>query len=99
MNTTAGFTCSATATNAAPRSAVDLGAGAGSRGAAVCAAAIDSVAPLRLGRLSVDAKANPNTKAIATRVPNFNQSRVRTDIAVLSWVEVTSSYRRPRFHS
>jgi len=43
-----------------------------------------SAAPLFFGRLSVDANASPKTKAIATRVPNFNQSRVRTGIAVSS---------------
>jgi len=43
-----------------------------------------SAAPLCFGRLRVDANASPKTKAIATRVPNFNQSRVRTGISVSS---------------
>jgi hypothetical protein len=41
---------------------------------------MDSTALPFLGSPKVDANANPKTKAIATRVPNFNQSRVRTDI-------------------
>src|SRR2546427_3137325 len=43
-----------------------------------------SAAPLFFGRLRVDANASPKTKAIATRVPDFNQSRVRTGISVSS---------------
>src|SRR6266699_2245401 len=34
------------------------------------------------GRFRAEANANPNTKAMTTRVPNFSQSRVRTDIVI-----------------
>src|SRR5439155_258283 len=80
MNTTAGLTCSATATNASLRSAMGLAAGSGLLGGAVVcwAAASGSAAPPFLGRSSDDANASPSTKAIATSDPNCNQSRVRT---------------------
>ena len=80
MNTTAGFTCSATATNASPRSAAGLAAGIWRRGPLCNTTGDRSAASPRLGRLSAEAKANPNTNAIATSAPNFSQSRVRTDI-------------------
>src|SRR2546423_1119071 len=67
-------------------SAVALRDGCGIGVAATAAAGwgdtIDAAALVCFGRLSVDANASPNTNAIATRVPNFSQSRVRTDIAV-----------------
>ena len=88
MNTTAGFTCSAIATNASDQSLAARSAGAESSSAAGWGAGTTTVsaAPLFFGRLSVDANASPKTKAIATRVPNFNQSRVRTGIAVSSLI-------------
>src|SRR2546430_16687046 len=86
MKTTSGLTWSAIPTNASPSSAVALGGGWGIGVAATAAAGwgdtIDAAALVCFGRLSVDANASPNTNAIATRVPNFSQSRVRTDIAV-----------------
>src|SRR5881397_679196 len=100
MNTTDGFTCSATATNASWKSPAALRAGAGAENWGAAGAVSDegggttsvSAAPLFFGRLRVDAYASPKTKAIATRVPNFNQSRVRTGIAVSSLLDgVTSS--------
>ena len=84
MNTTAGFTCSATATKASDQSLAALRPGAARGGAVPGEESAVSAAPLFFGRLSVDANASPKTKAIATRVPNFNQSRVRTGIAVSS---------------
>src|SRR6266699_1445986 len=88
MNTTDGFTCSATATNASWKSPADLMAGAENSGAAGAGweesggTSSVSAAQLFFGRLRVDANASPKTKSIATRVPNFNQSRVRTCISV-----------------
>ena len=82
MNTTAGLVCSATPTNASLRSLTDFATGTVTCGATAAGVdvAVDSRASPFLGRPNVDANANPNTKAIATRVPNFNQSRVRTDM-------------------
>src|SRR5436190_1236625 len=88
MNTTAGFTCSATATKASDQSLAALRPGAASGAASGEGTSTGSAAPLRFGRLSVDANARPKMKAIATRVPNFNQSRVRTGIAVSSVLRV-----------
>src|SRR6266571_5341926 len=87
MNTTAGFTCSATETNASPRSATALGTAAGARGGAAWAVTRDCAAPPFAGRSSVDAKASPKMKAIATKAPNLSQSRVLTDIAISFRVE------------
>src|SRR5205823_13228014 len=90
MKTTSGLTWSAMPTNASPSSAVALRDGCGIGVAATAAAGWgDTIEPSALvcfGRLSVDANASPNTNAIATRVPNFSQSRVRTDIPVTSLV-------------
>src|SRR6266480_2889542 len=82
INTTAGLTRSATATNALPMSAAGLAAGIWNAGAAACASGMTAAALPCLGRSSVDANASPNTNARATRAPNFNQSLVRTAIAV-----------------
>src|SRR2546425_888073 len=100
MNTTAGLTWSATATNALPMSAAGLAAGIWNDVPAAWAAGTKSAAPPRLGKSSVDANASPNTKARATRAPNFNQSLVRTAIASLLYFFLSiSSCRRPRSRS
>src|SRR5207247_234096 len=80
MNTTAGLTCSATATNALPISLAGLAAGIWNCVPAAWAAGTNSGAPPCFGTPSVDANANPNTNARATRAPNLSQSRVRTAI-------------------
>src|SRR6266516_3506565 len=87
MNTTAGFTCSATETNASPRSATAFGTAICARGGVAWAVTRDSAAPPFAGRSSVDAKASPKMKAIATKAPNLSQSRVLTDIVISFRVE------------
>src|SRR5213596_2965990 len=90
MNTTAGFTCSAIATNASDQSLAARSAGAESSSAAGWGAGTTTVsaAPLFFGRLSVDANANPETKAIGTQVSNFHQSRLPTGIPVSSLIKL-----------
>src|SRR3989454_4216606 len=80
MNTTAGLTCSATATNALPISVAGLAAGIWNCAPAAWAAGTNSAVPPLFGTPSVDANASPNTNARATKAPNLSQSRVRTAI-------------------
>src|SRR2546426_8465468 len=81
MNTTAGLTCSATATNAWPRSAAGLAAGMNGRVAGCCNG--DACAALPCPRRSsAEANASPSTNANPTSAMNLSQSLVRTDTAV-----------------
>src|SRR5438309_5196524 len=81
MNTTAGLTCSATATNAWPRSVAGLAAGMNGRVAGCCNS--DACAALPCPRRScAEANASPSTNANPTSAMNLSQSLVRTDTAV-----------------
>jgi hypothetical protein len=81
IKTTAGFTCSATATNASPSCAAGPAAGIGGGGAAWKSAA--GCAAVFFGRSSAEAKSRPNTNASPTSPMNFIQSFVRTDIVIV----------------
>src|SRR5260370_1018088 len=98
MNTTAGFTGSATLTNASPRSDTVLKGGVASRGAVACAARMDSAAPLRFGRSSVGANASPNTNAVVTRPPNLIQSRCRAEPRLERRVDLVGPFLRVLLH-
>src|ERR1041385_4888266 len=77
MNTTAGFTCSATEANASPRSTAALARGIGRL---VSCGTDKTAASPRVGSRNAEANATPSANARVTSVPNFNQSRVFTDI-------------------
>src|SRR6266545_5724118 len=77
MNTTAGFTCSATEANASPRSTAAFASGIGRL---VSCSTDRTAASPRDGRRNAEANARPSANAMATKLPNFNQSRVFTDI-------------------
>src|SRR5712664_1805301 len=77
MNTPAGLTCSATEANASPRSTAAFASGIGRL---VSCSTDRTAASPRDGRRNAEANARPSANAMATRLPNFHQSRVFTDI-------------------